>query len=159
MRKAKPVLALLITTVLVIASSFPFASTVFAATCSNTGCNGQFASSTGCGNAGRVTNSKTIFPASGRVDLRFSLDCATLWTKTTNTDSLGRSLQANATLWFPNSPTYYTVSSGGPIAVNSSVVSQQRYGGGIANPPGFLACGKVSTTAISAPVGSPCTSP
>ncbi|MEP0807053.1 MAG: DUF2690 domain-containing protein [Chloroflexota bacterium] len=125
-----------------------------AATCSGIGCNGSFASSTGCGNS--VTNVKTIYPASSRVDLRYSTNCYTLWAKTTNTDGLGRSFYANATLWFQSSPYYYSVSSGGKIAVNKTVVSQQRYSG-IANPPGWLACGHISANPISAPVGSPCT--
>jgi len=154
MQKAKPVLVLLITTLFVIVSSFPFASVAFAATCSGSGCNGLFASSTGCGSS--VTNVKTIYPASSRVDLRFSTNCYTLWAKTTNTDGLGRSFYANATLWFTTSPYYYSVSSGGAIAVNKAVVSQQRYSG-IANPPGWKACGYVSGSPISAPVGSPCT--
>lgn len=101
MRKVKPVLVLLITTLFVIVSSFPFASVAFAA-CSGSGCNGYFASSTGCGTS--VTNVKTIFPASSRVDLRYSTNCSTLWAKTTNTDGLGRSFYANATLWFQVSP-------------------------------------------------------
>lgn len=154
MRKIKPVLVLLITTLFVIASSFPFVSVAFAATCSGSGCNGLFASSTGCGSS--VTNVKTIYPASSRVDLRYSTNCYTLWAKTTNTDGLGRAFYANATLWFQSSPSYYSVSSGGKIAVNQAVVSQQRYSG-IANPPGWLACGYVSANPISAPVGSPCT--
>jgi len=154
MQKLKPVLILLLTILFVLAGSFPLASVVLAATCSGTGCNGSFASSTGCGDS--VTNVKTIYPASSRVDLRYSTNCYTLWAKTTNTDGLGRSFYANATLWFQSSPYYYSVSSGGKIAVNKAVVSQQRYSG-IANPPGWLACGHISANPISAPVGSPCT--
>lgn len=151
MRKVKPILVLLITTMFVVASSFSFASVAYAATCSGTGCNGLFASSTGCGT---ISNVKTIFPTSSRVDLRYSSDCGTLWAKTTNTDGLGRSFYANATIWYPTN--YYSVSSGGAIAVNQAVVSQQRYSG-ISNPPGWKACGYVSANPISAPVGSPCT--
>lgn len=154
MRRTKLVLIVFITTLFVVASSFPFAPIAFAATCSGNSCNGQFASSTGCGSS--VTNVKTIFPASSRVDLRFSTNCYTLWAKTTNTDGSGRSFYANATLWYQTSPYYYSVSSGGKIAVNLAVVSQQRYSG-IANPPGWKACGHISSNPISAPVGSPCT--
>lgn len=152
MRKVKPVLVLLITTIFVMVSSFPFASVVFAATCSGTGCNGYYASSTGCD---AVANVKTIFPTNARVDLRRSSTCGTFWAKTTNTSST--SYHANTTFWYQNNGTkYYTISSGGVIGLNQAVVTQQRYYS-IANPPGLLACGKVAASAISGPLGTPCT--
>lgn len=155
MQKAKPVLVLLITTLFVITSSFPFASVAFAATCSGSGCNGLFATPTGCDVS--VTSIKTIFPASARVDLRRSSTCSTFWAKTTNTDSLNRSFYANATFWYQNNGTKsYSVSSPGAIAKNQYVYTQQRYYS-IANPPGLIACGKISTSAISGPLGTPCT--
>src|ERR1051325_7081320 len=95
MRKVKPFLVLLITTLFVIASSFPFATIALAATCSGTGCNGLYASSTGCGTA---TTRAIAYPASTTLELRRSNDCQTWWTRITNADP-SRNLWGVATLY------------------------------------------------------------
>ena len=70
MRKFKPILVLLLTTVFMVASSFPFAPAAYAASCSGTGCDGLFASSTGCGT---VTTRAIAYPASTTLELRRSM--------------------------------------------------------------------------------------
>lgn len=117
----------------------------FAASCSGTGCNGTLASSTGCGV--NVSTKATSYPASSRLELRRSSDCSTFWTKTTNTDSLGRNLWGVATLRPYNSYTLYT---GGAVAVGQAVVSYQRYSTA-SGTAGFNACGYYSLNQITSP--------
>lgn len=87
MRKVKPALIILITTIFVIASSFPFASVVLAL-CSGAGCNNTDPGTTGC-NADAATV-RTMYPASGkaRVELRYSDECQTRWSKVFNIASI-----------------------------------------------------------------------
>ena len=147
MRKEKPVLVLLITTLFVIVSSFPFASVVFAATCGGTNqpsCNGLFASSTGCGTA---STKATSYPASTRLELRRSSDCSTFWARATNMDGTGRNMWGVATIKPYDS---YTTYSGGAIAVGQMIASRQRYSTA-SGTAGFNACGYFGLTQISSP--------
>jgi hypothetical protein len=98
------------------------------ASCSGTGCNGKYASSTGCDGA---TTVKTAFIPRGTVELRKSSTCSTFWARTTNTG--GASYYVNASLAY-----YYFTNSGAPIANGQGVYSYQRYG-----ISGFKACGGV----------------
>jgi hypothetical protein len=115
------------------------------ATCSGTGCNGTDPGNTGCGGSG--TTLAMNYPASTTLELRFSTGCHTYWSRSTNMDAYGRSFYANATLW----PQGYSVSSPAPIAVYSSVYSQQQYKSGTGTN-GFNACGYVSGSYIYPPV-------
>lgn len=146
MRKVKPVLVLLITTIFVIANSFPFASVAFAATCSGTGCNGLYASSTGCGNA---TTRAVAYPASTTLQLRRSNDCSTWWTRVTNADP-SRNLWGVATLYsyLSRVENGYT---GGAIAPGSMLSSRQRYSTATSLTGNFNACGYFSLTQITSP--------
>lgn len=160
MSKHKLVVILFVTILLVIVSSFTFSSSVFAATCTGSGCNGLNPHTTGCDAS--ATTVRVIYPASSRVELRKSLisQCSTYWARTRNTDDvLKRSFYANATLWYPVGGYlyYYTTSSPAPIAYLQVVYTLQRYYS--AFPPGLKACGYVGPGYISGPVGSPCTSP
>lgn len=95
MRRTKSVLILSITAILLIASSFPFAS-VALALCSGAACNNTNPITTGCNSDAATV--RTVYPASGkaRVELRFSDACQTRWAKTINIASLN--YYANATL-------------------------------------------------------------
>jgi hypothetical protein len=133
MRKVKLVLILVITTIFVITSSFPFASVVMAL-CSGTGCNNTDPNTTGCyADAATV---RTVYPASGkaRVELRFSDACQTRWSKTVNI--AGLNYYANATLRY----WYYGAQY---IAPGYTVYSNQRYGSG------YQACGDVGSSAMN----------
>jgi len=133
MQKVKPVLILFITVLFVITSSFPFASVVLAL-CSGTGCNNTDPGATGC-NADAATV-RTMYPASGkaRVELRYSDECQTRWSKVFNIASIN--YWANATLryWY-----YHSVYVGPGI----STYSNQRYGSG------YQACGDVGSSAMN----------
>ncbi len=151
MSKFKYLTVLILTILLVILTSFPIGGFVSRAlaTCSGTACDGQFPNSVGCDSP--ATTTYIAYPASSVLEMRHSTYCYTYWTRTTNTDSQGRSFYANATFWFSVSPYYYSVSSGAPIAANQKVFSQQRYSG---SP--FSSCGYVSGSYITGPVSSPC---
>lgn len=151
MYKFKYLIAIMLATLMLVLTSFPIGGLVnrALATCSGYDCDGQFPDSAGC--ASPATTTYIAYPASSVLEMRHSTYCPTYWTRTTNTDSLGRSFYANATLWFSVSPYYYTVPSGGPIDVNQKVFSQQRYSG---SP--FSSCGYVNGSYIAGPVSSPC---
>ncbi len=151
MTKFKLLKALALTMLLLVLTSLPIGGFVgrVLATCSGTACDGQFPDAAGC--ASPATTSYIAYPASSVLEMRHSTYCYTSWTRTTNTDSQGRSFYANATFWFSVSPYDYSVSSPGPIAVNQRVFSQQRYSGAP-----FSSCGYVSGNYISGPVSSPC---
>lgn len=151
MIKSKRILMICVAMFLFVAIAYPFANSVSAA-CSGTGCNGKLASATGCGT--NVSTKATSYPASSRLELRRSNNCSTFWTKTTNTDGLGRNLWGVATLKPYNS---YTLYSGSAISVGQAVVSYQRYSTG-SGTAGFNACGYFSLTQITtpAPYGPSC---
>lgn len=77
-------------------TSFQLPGFVHWASASGSSWDGQFPDSSGC-TAGNVTTERTIYPANSKVEMRHSILCNTLWTRTTNTDSLNRSFYANAT--------------------------------------------------------------
>lgn len=133
MRRTKSVLILLITAILVIVSSFPFAS-VALALCSGAACNNTNPITTGC--SADAATVKTKYPASGlaRVELRFSDACQTRWAKTVNIGSLN--FYANATLRY----WYYGAQY---VAPGNNVYSNQRYGSG------YRACGDVGTSSMN----------
>lgn len=133
MRRTKPVLILLITSIFVIVSSFPFAS-IALALCSGVGCNNTDPITTGC--SADAATVKTKYPASGlaRVELRFSDACQTRWARTVNIGSLN--FYANATLRY----WYYGAQY---IAPGYTVYSNQRYGSG------YRACGDVGTSPMN----------
>lgn len=134
MRKVKPVLVLLITTIFVIASSFPFASVAFALCSGAAGCNNTDPGTTGC-NADAATV-RTIYPASGkaRVELRYSDECQTRWSKVFNIASINYWGNATLRYWY-----YHSVYLGPGI----STYSNQRYGSG------YQACGDVGSSAMN----------
>lgn len=142
---------ILLTTILYILTSLPISNFVGSAiaACSGTGCNGLFPNTSGCSSSGTQSILAQILPASSQVDLRYSGGCKTVWARTTNQD-FGRSMYINATL-----KTFYTVSSGGAVAVGSVVFTQQRYVP--SNPTSIKACGKASLSSITGPVTTPCT--
>lgn len=146
MRKVKPILVLLVTTIFMIASSFLFASAAFAATCSGTGCNGLFASSTGCGTA---TTRAIAYPASTTLELRRSNDCKTWWTRVTNADP-SRNLWGVATLYHYLSR-FTTEYTGGAVAPGSTLISRQKYSASTNLTGNFNACGYFSLTQITSP--------
>lgn len=133
MQKLKPVLVLLITTIFVIASSFPYASVVFAL-CSGSGCNNTDPGTTGCSAAAATV--RTVYPASGkaRVELRFSDACQTRWSKVINIASLNYWGNATLRYWY-----YHSVYLG----PGYSTYSNQRYGSG------YQGCGDVGATQMN----------
>ncbi|MCC7119155.1 MAG: DUF2690 domain-containing protein [Anaerolineales bacterium] len=148
----KVALILMLTIFLYAMTSFQAPKFVHWASASGSSWDGQFPDASGCAVAS-VTTERIIYPASSKVEMRHSILCNTLWTRTTNTDSQNRSFYANATFKFNVSPSYYTIPSGGKIAKNQSVFSQQRY----SSQP-FKSCGLVNLiNPIPGPVNSPCT--
>lgn len=131
MRRIKPTLLLLIATIFAIASSFLYASIVFAL-CSGAACNNTDPGTTGC-NAGAATV-RRVYPPSARVELRFSDACQTRWSQVWNLYS--QNYWGNATLryWY-----YHSVYLG----PGYSAYSNQRYGSG------YQACGAVGPSPMN----------
>ena len=146
MRKAKPVLILLVTTIFVMVSSFPFASVVFAATCSGSTCNNKDPHVTGCDT--NVTTLSYAFPANATVTLRKSNVCTTYWSRTSNASSPQQSLYLNATLRYTSTANYYRGTLW-PVAYGQTVYSNQRYN------QYYKACGAASTAEINIPITTP----
>ena len=149
MRKVKPVLVLLITTLFMIASSFPFASVAFAATCSGTGCDGLYASSTGCASTNTTTTRAIAFPASTTLALRRNSDCKTWWTRVTNADP-SRNLWGVATL-YSNLSRFDNEFTGGAVSPGSILTSRQKYNATTSLTGNFNACGYFNFTQITSP--------
>lgn len=133
MRKATIALVVVITTMIMVASSYPFAGVAYAL-CSGSGCNNTDPQTTGC--SADAATVKTKYPASGlaRVELRFSDACQTRWARTYNIGSLN--YYANATLRYWHFKALY-------IAPGINVYSNQRYGSG------YRACGDVGTSPMN----------
>jgi hypothetical protein len=133
-------------------TSFQIPRFVNWASAGGTSWDGQFPNSSGC-TVGNIVTERKIYPTSAIVEMRHSILCNTLWTRTTNNDSQNRSMYVNATFKFNISPWYYSIPSGGKIARYQSVFSQQRWS---AQP--FKSCGLANlTNPIPGPVNSPCT--
>jgi Protein of unknown function (DUF2690) len=134
---------------MIMVTSFPLALPALA--CSGTDCNGTDPNDTGC--SSDAGTAATIYPTNSKVELRRSFSCDTMWTRTTNTDSLNRSFYAYATLKFYGMA-YEWRNTQAPISKNSFIYTDQQYDPIIG---GWQSCGYVGSSYIGYPVYSPCT--
>ncbi len=137
---------------------FLIAGTAFAPAplCSGSGCNGLDPHTTQCDQ--QATTWEYRYISNGKIELRFSMSCNTLWGRTRN--SSGRHY-AQSTLaywmWWEGANTYlYYRNSPGKIGPGQVVYTAQYY-----DPvpePSWNACGRLTSYYVSYPALSPCTS-
>lgn len=125
------------------------------ATCSGPSCNGLNPHTTGCDEVASTWEAISI--ANGRVELRFSWICDTLWARTRNLSGwhYAQSTLAYYAFWEGYNYAWYYTNSPAKIGPGSSVYTRMRY-----DPvpdPYWNACGRLTSFYIGYPVLSPCT--
>lgn len=128
---------------------------MYQASCYGTGCNGLYPHTTGCDDQVITWESRQI--SNGRLELRFSLVCHTVWARTRNLAGwhYAQSTLAYYAFWEGYNYAWYYTNSPAKISPGYNVFTRMRY-----DPypdPYWNACGGLTSYYVGYAVLWPCT--
>ncbi|MBI3243988.1 MAG: DUF2690 domain-containing protein [Chloroflexi bacterium] len=158
----KPLRILLFATLLLLGLWVPLPLPKALAACSGDACTGLYAGSAGC-TANNASDPNYKLASGAKIERRHSDGCDADWTRVTNVSGASKYTAGSTRYGCTNYCSDQSVESGGyppnsqPIANNQSVYTPMK---GFGAATSVLACGRVSSSSISLPVGgtSPSTS-